>query len=97
MDNDGPLPFDPRKRHAVDPLEARSTLVNYDEVPIEVRRRKAEITAAAAVFARTVIDIFKASESFDTGRAIAAIDQITQAKNTACDALVLPHVSKAPQ
>jgi hypothetical protein len=87
------------KRHAVDPVEARTRLltVEGEGLSYEVRIAKAEIAHAAAVFGQQLVDIFKRLESFDTGRAIATIDNVQATKNLAWDAITLPHVSKPPQ
>jgi hypothetical protein len=52
-----------------------------------------EIVASAA---RDVAKVVVDTGAFDPGRLIAAIDRLQEA-NTACDALLLPHVSKPAQ
>lgn len=52
-----------------------------------------EIREALSECAHKLQEIFKRNK-IDTGRAIASIDLLQNAKNTACDALILPHAEK---
>jgi hypothetical protein len=94
------MPPPAAKRHAVDPVvpvETRSRLIGLEAAGLsqDVRLAQAQVANAAAIFGQALVDIFRGVESFDTGRAIAAIDNVQHTKNLAWDALTLPHVAAA--
>lgn len=65
---------------------------NFDLQSITVEGMK-EIRVAVAECAAKLESVFK-RHKVDTGRAIATIDLLQQAKNTGCDALILPYAEK---
>jgi hypothetical protein len=52
------------------------------------------VREAVADAAEKVTSAVEGAETHDTGRLIAALDLLQQAKNVACDALILPHAPK---
>jgi hypothetical protein len=75
----------------MDPIDKRVEMINgHFDLPPETVEAMKEIRVAAELCARTMQGIFKKHKA-DTGRAIATIDQLQAVKNTACDALILPH------
>lgn len=82
------------KQPVQDPIEKRVEMINgYFTLPENAVKDMKEIREAISVCAHKLQEIFKRN-NFDTGRAIAAIDLLQSAKNTACDALILPHAEK---
>jgi hypothetical protein len=77
-----------------DPIEVRTAMIAERlDLPDETRAAMQEVREAAATFALSLEAVFKKHKR-DTGRAIASIDAVQHAKNLACDALLLPHVTK---
>lgn len=76
-----------------DPIEKRVAMINgHFALPSETVESMNEVRDAVDTCARTLHAIFK-NQKTDTGRAIATIDQLQAVKNTACDALILPHAN----
>lgn len=78
------------------PLDARCAMVdgNFDLTP-ETREQMKAIRSAFAECAQRLNEIFqKSGVGYDRGRAIASLDHLQQAKNIACDALILPNYVK---
>lgn len=72
-------------------MDARVAMINGNfELPDSTIQGMRDVRAAVAECASKLHEIFK-KEKIDTGRAIASIDLLQQAKNVACDALILPH------
>lgn len=86
------------KRIAVDdPIDKRVEMVNgMFQLPGETLLAMKDVREASELYARTLQAIFKRGK-IDIGRAIATIDHIQLTKNLACDALILPHASKAAE
>lgn len=77
-----------------DPVEKRVEMINgMFDLPAETLLTMREIRSASDEFARR-IQAAVSKVPHDTGRVIATIDLIQQLKNTACDAVILPHASK---
>ncbi len=77
-----------------DPIEARVAMVNgWFELPEQTKQDMTDVRAAAEQFAKSLEQVYKRAKH-DKGRAIASIDAVQQAKNIACDALILAHASK---
>ena len=77
-----------------DPLEKRVEMINGQfDLPGDSVEGMKEIRIAVSLCARTIHESFK-KRKVDIGRAIAAMDSLQQAKNIACDALILPHATK---
>ena len=83
-----------KKQTIVDPIEKRVAMLNgrFDLPPEQIQAMD-EIRAAVEECGKYIGAVFM-SNKVDTGRAIAAIDELQKAKNTACDALILPFVEK---
>ena len=78
----------------MDAIEKRVAMINGNfPLPDEVISDMREIRAAVSECADKLQTIFK-RRKIDTGRAIATIDLLQSAKNTACDALILPYGEK---
>lgn len=85
---------DQKKTPIVDPIEKRVAMINgHFDLPPEQLEGMKEIRAAAEECAEKFHLVFKKCK-FDTGRAIAAIDELQKTKNIACDALILPFAEK---
>lgn len=93
-----------RKRRIVDPIEARVQLIDGDfAIPPANKAAVAEIRAACKAAAKRICaatrDLPSAGTSadgkrlpgYDTGRLIAALDTLQQAKNIACVSVFLPY------
>lgn len=88
------LPEAKRKRPITDPVEKRADLINaYYDLPGDIPPAMREIRDAISAAAKALAAIEKrlGKEHCDTGRMIHALDLLQQAKNAACDALILPH------
>jgi hypothetical protein len=83
-----------KKQPIVDPIEKRVAMLNgRHDLSSEQVMGLNEIRAAAEECGEKLLIIFKKCK-VDTGRAIAAIDELQKVRNTACDALILPFVEK---
>jgi hypothetical protein len=83
----------PAKRVALeDPIDKRVKLLGgvYTE-PLDSKYARSDIHQAALVYATELQNIFKRNK-VDTGRAIAAIDAVSQSYRIAVDAVMLPYV-----
>jgi hypothetical protein len=77
-----------------DPIEKRVAMINgYFNLPDDTVKGMKEIREAVSECAHKLESTFKRCK-IDTGRAIATIDLLQQAKNVGCDALILPHAEK---
>jgi hypothetical protein len=77
-----------------DPIEKRVAMINgYFPLPTETTTGMKEVREAVSECATKLESVFKRCK-VDTGRAIATIDLLQQAKNVGCDALILPHAEK---
>lgn len=75
----------------MDPIAARVAMINgWFDLPASTVDGMKEIRVAVEECAKKIKDVFE-REGKDTGRGIATIDLLQQAKNTACDALILPY------
>ncbi len=63
-------------------------------VPEKTTEALKQIHVATAEMAEKIASTVESADAHDIGRLIAALDQLQQVKNTACDALTLPHVPK---
>jgi hypothetical protein len=73
------------------PINVCVSMINGNfNLPDSTVQSMKDIRAAVAECAVKLQDIFN-KEKIDVGRAIASIDLLQQVKNTACDALILPH------
>jgi hypothetical protein len=78
----------------MDPIEKRVAMINgFFDLPSEQVEGMSEIRAATQECAERIAAVFK-KRKHDTGRAIAAIDELQKAKNIAYDALILPFAEK---
>ena len=74
------------------PVFARTAMIDgYFNLPEPTIDAMKEIRAAFAECAKKVQHVTLGAGAFDIGRLIACIDLIQQAKNVACDSLILPH------
>lgn len=73
-------------------IDARVAMVNGNFIlpdeTLQAMKRIREITAKAALEIKKTM---YSGVKYDTGRSIAALDFLQITKNTACDALILPH------
>lgn len=75
-------------------MDARVALVNGNfDLPEDTRRAMHNIRECVAACATQLAEIARTT-TFDTGRMIAALDGLQAVKNTACDAVLLPHAPK---
>lgn len=75
----------------MDPVQRRVEMINGRfDLPAETVKAMEQIRVATEVCARA-IQSATADVQVDTGRLIATMDMLQQAKNVACDAVILPH------
>jgi hypothetical protein len=91
------LLFARKQTHMANPVRNPAVAARVDlvkagvplpDATVEAVKRICAITGQAAEELTATIEGTKA---YDIGRLIAALDQLQQAKNTACDAINLPH------
>lgn len=81
-----------KKRSRFAPIAARVDMINGNfELPTVSVTLMREIRECVAAAAKQIEEIFETAPEYDMGRAIHTIDLLQQAKNTACDALILPY------
>jgi hypothetical protein len=79
----------------MDPLEARVEMINGRfDLPKETLEAMDQIRKATETASREIHRAATLVPKYDKGRLIATMDLLQQAKNTACDALILPHAVK---
>lgn len=73
-------------------VAARVKMVNGQfDLPAQTLKSMGEIREAVAETAEKIAASVERNEKHDIGRLIAALDHLQQAKNIACDSLILPH------
>lgn len=91
------LPLEKRKRVDItDPVEARVAMVNGNfPLPDETKAAMRELYKASAEYSAALERIVaKSGLKYDKGRLIHAVDLAQTAKDTACQALILPHACR---
>ena len=88
----------PKKRVRItDAFEQRVEMVDGRfDLPNKTLDAMNQIRGAAAAFARVLQQVHSdlGKDNVNYGRLIAAVDLIQNAKNVACDAVILPHAIK---
>lgn len=73
-------------------VAARVKMVNgHFDLPAQTLTSMGEIRGVVAEAAEKMAASVECNDKYDVGRLIAALDHLQQAKNIACDSLILPH------